>query len=70
VNEQDIKDEIESAFRRNALLDARRITVEIRGGKVILRGSVRNSAEREQVEQAACAAPGVSEIESHITFSP
>jgi osmotically-inducible protein OsmY len=70
VNEQDVKDEIESAFRRNALLDSRRITVEIRGGKVILRGSVRNWAEREQVERAAWAAPGVSEVESHITFSP
>jgi osmotically-inducible protein OsmY len=70
VNAQDIKDEIESAFQRNALLDSRRITVEIRGGKVILKGSVRNWAEREQVERAAWAAPGVSEVESHIMFSP
>jgi osmotically-inducible protein OsmY len=70
VNEQDVKDKIESAFQRNALLDSRRITVETRGCKVILRGSVRNWAEREQVERAAWAAPGVSEVESHITFSP
>ena len=70
VNTQDIKDKIENAFQRNALLDSRRITVETRGGKVILRGSVRNWAEREQVERAAWAAPGVSEVESHITFSP
>lgn len=70
VNAQDVKDEIESAFQRNALLDSRRITVEIRGGKVILKGSVRNWAEREQVERAAWAAPGVSEVESHIMFSP
>jgi osmotically-inducible protein OsmY len=70
VNAQDVKDKIESAFQRNALLDSRRITVEIRGGKAILRGSVRNWAEREQVERAAWAAPGVSEVESHIWFSP
>ena len=70
VKPQDVKDKIESAFQRNALLDARRVTVETRGGKVILRGSVRNWAEREQVERAAWAAPGVSEVESHITFSP
>jgi osmotically-inducible protein OsmY len=70
VNAQDVKDKIESAFQRNALLDSRRITVEIRGGKVILKGSVRNWAEREQVERAAWAAPGVSEVESHIWFSP
>jgi osmotically-inducible protein OsmY len=70
VKPQDVKDKIESAFQRNALLDARRVTVETRGGKVILRGSVRNWAEREQVERAAWAAPGVSEVESHIMFSP
>ena len=70
VKPQDVKDKIESAFQRNALLDARRVKVEAHGGKVILRGSVRNWAEREQVEQAAWAAPGVSEVESHIMFSP
>ena len=70
VKPQDVKDKIESAFQRNALLDARRVTVETRAGKVILRGSVRNWAEREQVHWAAWAAPGVSEVESHITFSP
>ena len=70
VKPQDVKDKIVSAFQRNALLDARRVTVEIRGSKVILRGSVRNWAEREQVEQAAWAAPGVSEVQSHIMFSP
>ena len=69
VKPQDVKDQIESAFRRNALLDARRITVETSGNKVILRGSVRNWAEREQVEQAARAAPGVSEVQSDITIS-
>ena len=66
----DVKDNIESAFQRNAVLDARRITVETRGGKVILRGSVHSWLEREQVQWAAWAAPGVSEVESHITINP
>jgi len=70
VKPQDIKDQIENAFRRNALLDARRVTVEIWGSRVILRGSVRNWAEREQVEREAWAAPGVSEVESTIGISP
>jgi osmotically-inducible protein OsmY len=70
VKPEDVKDKIVSAFQRNALLDARRVTVEAHGGRVILRGSVRNWAEKEQVEQAAWAAPGVSEVESHILFSP
>jgi osmotically-inducible protein OsmY len=70
VNEQEVKDKIESAFQRNALLDSRRITVETHGGKVILKGSVHSWAEREQVERAAFAAPNVSEVESHIIINP
>jgi osmotically-inducible protein OsmY len=70
VEPQDVKDKIESAFKRNAILDSRRITVETRGGKVILRGSVRNWAEREQVEWAAFAAPNVYDVESHIIIIP
>ena len=68
--DEDVKDNIESAFQRNAVLDARRITVETSGGKVILRGSVHSWLEREQVQWAAWAAPGVSEVESHITIDP
>ena len=66
----DVKDQIESAFQRNAVLDARRITVETHGSKVILRGSVHSWLEREQVQWAAWAAPGVTEVESHITINP
>jgi osmotically-inducible protein OsmY len=70
VKPQDVKDKIESAFQRNSLLDARRVTVETRGNKVILRGSVRNRAEKEQAQWAAWAAPGVSEVEDNIIISP
>jgi len=70
VDPQDVKDKIESAFKRNAILDSRRITVETRGGKVILRGSVHSFAEREQVEREACAAPSVSEVENYIIINP
>ena len=70
VKPLDVKTKIESAFQRNALLDSRRITVEISGSKVILRGNVRSWAEREQVQQAAFAAPGVSEVENNIIISP
>jgi osmotically-inducible protein OsmY len=70
VKPLDTKDKIESAFRRNALLDSRRVTVETRGGWVILSGSVRNWAERAEAQWTAWAAPGVSDVENNIIISP
>jgi osmotically-inducible protein OsmY len=70
VEPQDIKDKIVGAFQRNALLDSRRITVETRGGWVVLSGSVRSWGERAEAQWAAWAAPGISEVENNIIISP
>src|SRR6267143_3371991 len=43
----EIKHKIEEAFRRSALVDANRVTVEASGGEVMLRGTVRSWAERQ-----------------------
>ena len=44
----EIKQKIEEAFRRSALIDANRVTVETSGGEVVLRGNVRSWAERRK----------------------
>jgi len=66
----DLKQQIERALIRNAETDARNITVEVQGSKVILRGTVRSYAEKQAAEDTAWSAPGVSEVDNRIVISP
>ena len=58
--------DIEAAIDRNAMLDASKIRVEIVGSKVILHGTVRTLAQREEAERIAWAAQGVFSVEDHL----
>jgi len=66
VSAYEVNQRIEQALKRSAAVDADRITVDAKNGKVVLRGTVRSWAEREDAERAAWAAPGVSEVNDEI----
>jgi osmotically-inducible protein OsmY len=61
-----VKESIETAIERSALLDSEKIEVETKGNKVTLRGKVRNHAERDEAERVAWAAPGVWSVDNKI----
>jgi osmotically-inducible protein OsmY len=70
VAPMEIRRKIEEALRRAAEIDASHITVEATGSEVILRGTVRSWAERQEAERAAWSAPGVTKVDNRIIVSP
>jgi osmotically-inducible protein OsmY len=68
VKVSDIRDRINSAFKRNAELESDAIRVDVSGSTVTLTGKVKAWYERQMAETAAWAAPGVTEVRDNITF--
>jgi osmotically-inducible protein OsmY len=70
VSPRGIKSKIESAFQRHSVLDAKHLSVETIGSKVILNGNVHSWIEKQEAGSAAWAAPGVSDVENNIVILP
>jgi osmotically-inducible protein OsmY len=66
---RDVKEKIEQALIRSAKTDADRITVDVEGSTVTVRGTVRSFAEKEEAQRAAWQAPGVISVKNQIKVS-
>lgn len=65
----DVHAKIKRALERRADEDAERITVTVKDNTVTLEGTVDSWADREEAEDAAWSAPGVTEVDNHLKVS-
>jgi osmotically-inducible protein OsmY len=61
-----IEKRINEAFHRSATIDAYKIAADVVGSKVTLRGKVRSYSEKEDAENAAWNAPGVTSVKNEL----
>ena len=66
ITSSDIQQKINAAFQRSATIDSGKITAEVLGSRVTLRGTVRSFTEKEDAENAAWFAPGVTSVNSKL----
>jgi osmotically-inducible protein OsmY len=65
----DVQDDIKRAFKRNAKLDAKDLSVETSDHTVTVSGTVRSWAEHDEAIDAAWAAPGVRAVKDRIAVA-
>jgi osmotically-inducible protein OsmY len=66
----EVKQKIESAFKRSAQIDADNVSVMVKGSTAFLNGWVHSWSERSEAEHAAWSAPGITSVENRLVVRP
>ncbi len=69
ISSSDIQKKINAAFHRSASIDSNRINAEVLGSTVKLTGIVSSFAQKEDAENAAWFAPGVTSVDSKLVVN-
>jgi len=64
----DVEKKISAAFQRSANIDAKQIKVHVDGTEVVLTGTVRSFAEKDDAEAACWAAPGIFHVKNNLVI--
>lgn len=65
-----VKDNIRKALERSADVEADSINILTEGHNIILKGKVRSWSERNEVEKAVWATPGVVDVKDELIIAP
>lgn len=69
VAADNVQNAIAQAFLRSARIDASRISAEVKGDQVTLRGTVQSWGEREEAERVVWRMPGVAWVDNQISVT-
>ena len=70
VSPDQVQAKIEEAFKREAEIDARHISVAVSDHTATLYGHVHSLSEANAARAAAASAPGIASVESHLVVTP
>jgi len=69
ITAEEVRSRILKEFERNAVLDSKKIEVEVSGTKLTLKGKLRSWEEIREATRAAWSIPGITQVDNQLKLS-